>query len=176
MSEVAPARKRALFHDFKSSQTERPSPRVLCLERARSSAPAPLSIVRPANSAVPPDRRYVFVNDREAAFSQHSAYFVQHESRILRVMQHIAKQHRVKALISDREVAAVVRKIIDACGGAVADVQSNDSRSQQALQMMCDETVAAADVENVCIRRQHFRRLQAPCRKLARLCGVVSFA
>ena len=133
MREITPARKRTLLHDLEACQTKHPAPTVFRLKRAWSSASTPLSIVRPADHAVPPDRRYIFVNNRETAIAQHAADFIQHEPRILRVMQHVAEQHRVKALIFDGKMAAIVRKIIDPSGGVVADVQSNHRRSQHAL-------------------------------------------
>ena len=49
----------------------------------------------------------------ETAVSQNTAHLVQHQTRILRVMQHITKQHGVETLILDWEVTAIVRKIID---------------------------------------------------------------
>src|SRR5205085_3212833 len=72
-------------------------------------------------------------------------------------MQHIAKQHRVKALVPDRKMTAVVGQVIDACGGAVGNVQPDDSCPEHALQVMCDETVSAAHVQNVSAWRQHSR-------------------
>jgi len=70
-------------------------------------------------------------------------------------MQHIAKQDRIETLVSHRKVAAIVWQVIDVSGGAGADVQANHGRSQDALKMMCDEAVAAADVEDVCASRKH---------------------
>jgi hypothetical protein len=125
------------------------------VERAWSSAPAPLSIVRPADHAVPPKRRHVFVNDREPSVSQHTAHLVQHESRILRVMQNITKQHRIETLVLYWKVTAIVRQIIDARGGGATDVETDDRRAEHAFQVMRDESVATADVENVGPRRQH---------------------
>ena len=71
-------------------------------------------------------------------------------------MQNVAEQDRMEALVFDGKVPAVVGKVIDASGGAVADVQTNDRRAQHALQMVRDETVAAADVEDVRMWREHF--------------------
>jgi hypothetical protein len=126
---------------------------MFCLKRAWTSAPAPLPIVCPTDHAVPPDRWDVFVDDREAAVAQHAADFVEDEPRILGVMQNIAKQHRIEAVIFDREVPAVVRKVVDASSGAVCDIQSNHRAAEHALQMVRDETVAAANVENVRVWR-----------------------
>jgi hypothetical protein len=89
--------------------------------------------VCPADHAVPPKRRHVFVDDCQTAVAQHSAYLVQHEASILRVMQHIAKQHCIETLIPHGKVAAVVRQVIDMRGGAAADVETDDSGSQNAL-------------------------------------------
>jgi hypothetical protein len=130
---------------------------VFGVKRARTSAAAPLSIVSPADGTVPPERRYVFVNDGESSFAQHAADFIQHESWILRVVQHITQQHCVKALVLDRKMAPVVRQVIDARGSAVSDVQANHCRAEHALQVMCDETVAATDVEYIGSGRQHTR-------------------
>ena len=127
------------------------------LKRAWTSASTPLSIVCPADHAVPPDRRYVFVDDCQAAFSEHSAHLVEHEPWILRVMQHVAEQHGVETLVFDGKVPAIVRKIIDASRGAGADVQSNHGRSEDALEMVRDEAVTAAYIEYVSARRQHTR-------------------
>src|ERR1041384_2236051 len=124
MREVAPARKRPLLHHFKTRDTKYPAPVVFCVERAWSSSSTPLSIVSPADHAVPPKCRHVFVNDREASVSQHPAHLVQHEPRILRVMQHITQQYRIKALVLNRKMPSVVRKIIDASGSAAADIQT----------------------------------------------------
>ena len=133
MREVAPTRQRTLLHDLEARQTKHPAPTVFRSKLAWSSPAAPLPIVRPADHAVPPDPRYIFVDNREAAIAQHATNFIQHESRILRVMQHLAEQHRVKALVSHREMTAIVRKIVDPSGGVVAYVQPNHRRAQQAL-------------------------------------------
>lgn len=155
MREIAPARKRTLFHNLKTRQTKHPAPIILRLKRAWSSAAAPLTIVCPTDDAVPPDRRDVFVNDRDTAVSQHSADFVEYQPGILCVMQNVAEQHCIEALVSDRKVPAVVGKVIDASGGAVADIQSDDCGAEHALQVMCDETVTTADVEDVRVWREH---------------------
>ncbi|MEN3329658.1 MAG: hypothetical protein V7638_4465 [Acidobacteriota bacterium] len=157
MREVAPARKRTLLHYLEARQTKYPAPTVFCLKRAWSSSPTPLPVMRPTNNAIPPDRRYIFVDNRESAITQHAADFIQHESRILCVMQHVAEQHRVEALIFHRKMAAIVRKIIDLSSGLFADVQPNHRRAQQPLQMMRDEAIAATDVEHVRLRGQHTR-------------------
>ena len=128
MREIAPTRKRTLLHDLKSRQTKRPAPTMFRLKRAWSSSPAPLSIVRPADHPIPPDRRYIFVDNCESAITQNAADFIQHESRILCVMQHVAEQHSVKALILHRKMAAIIRKIIDPSGGYFADIQANHRR------------------------------------------------
>jgi hypothetical protein len=156
MRKIAPTRKRTLFHDLKPREIKHPSPIVFCVKRAWSSSTAPLSIVCPTDRTVPPDCRYVFVDDSETTISQHSTHFVQHQARILRMMQHITKQHCIEALISDGKMPAVVGKVIDASRGAVADIQSNHSRSEHTLQMVRDETVAAANVQDVGVRRKHF--------------------
>ena len=161
MRKIAPARERALLHDFKSSQTKRPSPVVFPLERAWTSASAPLSIVCPAHHAIPPEHRYILIDDRKTALAQDAAHFVQYESRILRVVQHVAKQHCIEALISDGKVPAVVWQIIDAGGGGVADVQSDHGRAEYASKMMRDEAVAATDVEYVRTRRKHTRDFES---------------
>ena len=155
MRQIAPTRKWSFLHDLESGQTERPAPTMFRLERAWSSASTPLSIVRPANHAVPPDGRNVFINNRQSTIAQHTTDFVQHESWVLRVMQHVTEQYGIEALIFDRKMTAIVRKIFDARGGVGADVQPNDGRTQQTLKMMCDETIAAADIEHVRLRREH---------------------
>ena len=155
MHEVAPARKWAFLRDFKTREAKDPAPVVFCVERAWSSSSAPLSIMCPADHAVPPECRHVFVNDREASVSQHTAYFIQHQPRILRVMQHITEQYGIKTLVLDREMPPVVWKIIDARGGAAGDVETNDSRAEHALQVVRDEAIPTADVEDVGPRRQH---------------------
>lgn len=157
MSNVTPARERAFLHDFKSSQIKHPPPVVFHLKRAWTSAPAPLPIVCPAHDAVPPEHGNIFVDDRDAAFAQYAADFVQYESRIVGVVQHVTEQHSVEALIFNGKVPAVVGQVIDACVRAVADVETNHSRSDHASKMMRDETVAAANVEYVCARRKHMR-------------------
>ena len=133
MREIAPARKRTLLHDLEARQTKHPAPTVFRLKRAWSSSPTPLSIVRPQNHTIPPDPRYIFVDNREAAITQNTADFFEHESRILRVMQYIAEQDSIKALIFNGEMAAIIRKIIDPGGGLFADVQPNHRRAQQPL-------------------------------------------
>ncbi|HEX5885281.1 MAG TPA: hypothetical protein VFY67_12140 [Pyrinomonadaceae bacterium] len=125
------------------------------LKRAWSSAATPLAIVCPTDYAIPPDRGYVFVDDCKASVSQHSADFVHHEARILRVMQNVAKQHGIEALVFDGKVPAVVGKVIDTSIGAVADVQTDHRFAEHALEMVRDETVAAADVEHVRTWRKH---------------------
>jgi hypothetical protein len=147
MSDVTPARERAFLYDLKTSQIKHPAPIMVELKRAWSSAATPLSIVRPAHQAIPPQNRDVFVNDRETAVTQYTADFVQHEAWIVCVVQHIAKQDGIEALISNRKVPAVVWQVIDGSGSAFADVETNHSRSEHSAQMMRDETVAAADVE-----------------------------
>ena len=71
------------------------------------------------------------------------------------MMQHITQQHRVKALVLHRKMAAIVRQVVDASIGAVTHIQSNDRRAKHALQVVRDETVATTDVEHVSARRQH---------------------
>jgi hypothetical protein len=155
MREITPARKRALLHDFKTCQTKRPAPIVFRLERTWSSAATPLPIVCPTNSAVPPDRRDIFVNDRESAIAQHAAYLIQDEPRILCVMENITEQYSVEALIPDRKVAAIIGEVINPSSGAVSNVQTDYGCAEHALQVMCDETIAAADVEYGGSRRKH---------------------
>jgi hypothetical protein len=128
---------------------------VFSVKRAWSSAPAPLPVVRPADHAVPPERRHVFVNDRDAAVSQHTIHLVQHEPRIVRVMQDITEQHGIKTLVLDGKMPAIVRQIIDARGGAASDVQADHGGAEHRSQVVCNEAVATAYVENVGARRQH---------------------
>jgi hypothetical protein len=160
MRQIAPARKRAFLHDFKSRQIKRQAPPALSLKCAWPSAAAPLSIMGPANNAVPPKQRHVFVNNRQPAFTQYSVHFIQHELWILCMMQHIAKQNGVEPLIPDGEATPVVGKVIDASGSAAADIQADDRCAEDALQMMRDKAIAAADVENVCAWRQHLRHFK----------------
>src|SRR5687768_17429873 len=141
MREIAPTRKRTLFHNLKSRQIKYPAPIMFCLKCAWASPATPLPIVCPTDHTVPPDRRYVFVDDGQAAVSQHPAHFVQYEARVLRVMQNVAEQHGIEALVCDGKVTAIVRDVIDASGGAVADVQTNHSRAEHALKMVRDKTV-----------------------------------
>ena len=90
--------------------------------------------MRPTNHAVPPDGRHIFINNCYATVAQDTTHLIQHESRIVGVIQHVKEQHSVDALIFDGKLAAIVRKIIDTSGGDVApDVQPNDRRTQQAL-------------------------------------------
>src|SRR5687767_9996138 len=98
MRQISPSRERTLLYNLESCQAERPSPVVLHLKCAWSSAVTPLPIVCPTHRAVPPYRWNVFIYDRKAAFSQHSAHLVEHEARVLRVMQHIAKQDSIETL------------------------------------------------------------------------------
>ena len=155
MREIAPTRERSFLHYFKTRETKDAAPVVFSVKGAWPSASAPLSIVCPADHAVPPKCRHVFVNDCEASVSQYTADFVQHEPWILRVMQHITKQHRIESLVLDRKMPAVVRKILDTRISAPADVKTNHVCAEHALQVVRDEAVAAADVEYVGPRRQH---------------------
>jgi hypothetical protein len=82
---------------------------MFTLESAGASAPAPLSIVRPANDPIPPKHRHVFVNDREPAVTQHPPHFIQHQPRVLRVMKHVTEQNRVETLIAHGKMATVER-------------------------------------------------------------------
>jgi hypothetical protein len=125
---------------------------MFCLKLTWSGSTSPLAIVSPTDRAIPPERWNVLVDDRETAVSQHAADFVQHESRILRVVENIAEQHRVEALISKRKMAAVVGKVIDPRGDAASYVQPDDRRAEHAAEMVGYETVAAADVEDVSLR------------------------
>jgi|ERR1041385_2931003 hypothetical protein len=127
------------------------------VERAWTSAPAPLSIVRPAHDAIPPQCRYVFVNNCEPTFAQHTAYFIQDQPRILRVMQHVTEQHRVEALVPHWKMSSVVRQVVDPCGGVTTDVQSHHRRPQHSLQVMRDEAIATADIKHISLRRQYLR-------------------
>ena len=127
------------------------------VERAWTSAATPLSIVCPTDYAVPPACWHVFVNNCEPSLSQHTAHFIQHESRILRVMQHITQQHCIEALVPDRKMPSVVRQVVDPSGGVTSHIQPDDSCPEHALQVMGDETVATTDIEYIGIRRQYFR-------------------
>src|SRR5215204_4999907 len=148
MREVTPTRQWTFLYNLKSRQTKDPPPILLLLKCAWTSATAPLSIVRPADRPVPPDRGYVFVNDRQTAISQHATDFIQHETRILRMMQHITKQHRIEAVVSHREMTTIIRKIINPSICIRADVQANYRRSEHALEMMRDKSITAANVEH----------------------------
>ena len=158
MREIAPARKCTLLHDVEARQIEGSAPILFSLKCTWSSAAAPLSIMRPADRTVPPDRWHVFVNDCHATVSQNATDFIQHQSRILRVMQYVTKQHGVETVVPDGKMTAIVRKIIDpCCRGVSADVETNHSLAEHALQMMRDEPVATTDVEDVSVWRQHTR-------------------
>src|ERR1051325_3597841 len=114
MREVAPARQRTLFNDLKACQAKHPAPIMLRLKRAWSSSTTPLTIVCPTDNAVPPDRRYVFVDNRETAVSQHSSHLVESEPGVLRVVQNVAEQDGIEALVFDGKVPAVVDQSFDA--------------------------------------------------------------
>jgi hypothetical protein len=122
---------------------------VFCVERAWTSAATPLPIVCPADDAIPPECRHIFVDNRESSLPQHPAHFVQHELRILRVVQHIAEQYCIKALILHRKMTAIVRQVVDASIGVAPHIQPNYSRAEHALQMMRDETITTTDVQNI---------------------------
>src|ERR1043166_153539 len=141
------------------------------VERASTSAATPLTIVTPAKYAVPPEYRYVFVDDCESSLSQHPAHFIQDQPRILRVMQHVTKQHRVEALVHNRKVPAIVRQVVNASRCIATYIQSHYSRAEHALQMMRDETVATADVEHSRARRQHLRDF---ARHVISTCGLAA--
>lgn len=128
---------------------------MLRLKRAWSSSTTPLPIVCPTDQTVPPERRYVFVDDCYTAVSQHSAYLVEYQPGVLGMMQNVAEQDRIEALVFDGKVPPVIRKVIDASGGAVADVQSDHCSTEHALEMVRDETIAAADVEDVRVWWKH---------------------
>jgi len=70
-------------------------------------------------------------------------------------MQNVTEQHRIEALVSHRKMTPIVRQVVDTSGGVTADIQSHYSCAEHALQMMRDETVAAADVEHTRPRWQH---------------------
>jgi len=133
MRKITPTRKSTLLHDFKTREIKDSAPVVCELKGAWSSATTPLSIVCPTDDAVPPERRYVFVDDRQTAFTQHAIDFIKHETRIVRVMQHVAKQHGIEALISDGKVAPIVGHVIDAGCSAIGDVEADDGRVEHAL-------------------------------------------
>jgi len=133
MGHVPPPRQWTFAYNLETSQAKGFPPTVFALKRAWTSAAAPLPIVCPADEAVPPDQRYVFVNYREAAVSQDAAHFVQHEPRILSVVQNITEQYRIEALVSDREMASVVRNVIDAGRGAASEIEPNHSCAKHAL-------------------------------------------
>jgi len=128
---------------------------VVCLKCAWSTAVTPLPIVCPTDHAVPPNRWDIFIDDGESAVAQHAAYFIQNEACVLCVMENVTEQDGVKALISNRKMAAIIGKVIDASGGAVADVQPDHPCAEHALQMMRDEAITAADVEHSRPRRQY---------------------
>ena len=128
---------------------------MFCLKRAWSSAATPLPIVCPTDYAVPPNRRNIFVDDRAPTIAQHAVHFIQNEPRILGVMKDITKQDGIERLVLNRKMAAVVWKVIDARGSAVANVQTDHGGSKHSLQVMCDEAIAAADVEHGHSGRQH---------------------
>src|ERR1700738_2763107 len=62
-------------------------------------------------------------------------------------MQDIAKQHRVKWIIHQRKLRAVVASIIDRSFSAVSQIDSDRSAAKHCAQMMRDETVATANVQ-----------------------------
>src|ERR1051326_9451656 len=105
------------------------------VERASTRAATPLTIVTPAKYAVPPENRYVFVDDCESSLSQHPAHFIQDQPRILRVMQHVTKQHRVEALVHNRKGPAIVRQVVDASCCIETNSQSHYSCAENAWHM-----------------------------------------
>src|ERR1044072_6446042 len=107
---------------------------MLRLKRAWSGPSTPLTIVCPTHHTVPPDRRYVFVDDCDTAVSQHSAYLVEYQPGVLGMMQNVAEQDRSEALVFDGKVPAVVGKVIDARGGGVADIQSDHCSTEHDLE------------------------------------------
>jgi hypothetical protein len=76
------------------------------------------------------------------------------------VVQNVAEQDGIEALVFDGKVPAVVGKVIDVSGSAVADVQSDHCSTEHALEMVRDETIAAADVEHVGTWWKHFGDFQ----------------
>src|SRR5438094_251146 len=79
MREIPPARESPLSHNLKAKSFEQRAPFGFISECARSGSRLPQKIMPRAHPAIPPTSGDVFVNDREAAFVQHSTQFVQHD-------------------------------------------------------------------------------------------------
>jgi hypothetical protein len=75
-------------------------------------------------------------------------------------MQDIAEQHRVKGFIRRRKTRAVVATIVDGRFSVTAQVDAHCTRAEYRAEMMRDEAIATADVENFSAPRNKARNLQ----------------
>jgi hypothetical protein len=161
MREVAPARKWALRNDLKAGRTEQRAPNSGEPEGARAGAVLPLAFMNPAHHAIRPATRNVFVNYDEPTRPQDAPNFAHDQVEVLRVMQHVAEQDRIEALVRDRKALAVVTEVFDWRDGAFRQIYSYDWRAEHGGQMMRYESIAAAYVEHARARgykARHFER------------------
>jgi hypothetical protein len=103
----------------------------------------------------------VFIDQREAAFTQHAAHFAQNNRNILGVMQNVAESHRTKRFIRCRKTGTIVLPIIDCRLSAASQINPDNASAEHRAQMMRDEAVATADVEHFGAARYHTRYFQS---------------
>jgi hypothetical protein len=161
MSEIAPAREWALSDDLEAGRIEQRAPHGRGSEGARACAVLPLAVMNPAHHAIQPATRDVFVDYDETTMAQDAPHLTHDQAEVLRVMQHVAEQDRIEALVRDRKALAVVTEVFYRRGGAFRQIYSQDWHAEHGGQVVCYESVAAAHVEHARGRgykTRHFER------------------
>ena len=91
MREVAHSRQGSFLQNLKTLRVEFTPPLVFQTKRAWAGAPVPLQVVSPANKAVPPKLRNIFINDHHATWSEHTTHLSEYCRQIMGMMQYVTK-------------------------------------------------------------------------------------
>ena len=161
MREIAPAREWALTDDLEAGRTELRAPHRREPEGAWACAVLPLAVMNPAHHAIQPATRNVFVHQDKTTTPQNAPHLTHEQAEVLRMMQYVAEQNRIEALVRDRKVLAVVTQVFDRRGGAFRQVYSYHWHTEHGGQVVRYESIAAAHVQHARsggYKTRHFKR------------------
>ena len=161
MREIAPAREWALTDDLEAGRTELRAPHRREPEGAWACAVLPLAVMNPAQHAIQPATRNVFVHQDKTTTPQNAPHLTHEQAEVLRMMQYVTEQDRIEALVRDRKVLAVVTQVFDRRGGAFRQVYSYHWHTEHGGQVVRYESIAAAHVQHARsggYKTRHFKR------------------
>lgn len=155
MRQVAPARESAFLNDLKACRVEYSVPLGFATKCAGAGAFAPLQIVSPANKAIPPGRRDVFINHSQAIVTQDPPRFIHDYAEVLGVVQYVAQQDSVYRSVLNRKMSPVELPIINRRFSSCIQIDTYHLRADHCRQVVCDEAVAAANIKHPRVGRNH---------------------